>query len=90
VNGFHNNITVEIPIILGNVAIDVSLRKQATITIGRQGKLNEKSPLVANHKTIDQDVSPFAPQQEITMFQIIFFSSFFVFIFNSCNMVFQL
>lgn len=76
VHGFHNNISIEIPIIIGTIPIDTSLKKQ-TISAGRQMRnFNEKTPLVANHITIDQGVNPFAPRQETTIFQIVFFLLF--------------
>jgi hypothetical protein len=81
VNGYHNDISIEIPIILGNIPIDISI-KRPTITTVQQRNPNEKTLLVANHITIiDQGVSPFAQRQEMTLFQIIFFL-FFMFSFS--------
>jgi Arrestin (or S-antigen), C-terminal domain/Arrestin (or S-antigen), N-terminal domain len=75
VHGFHNNVSTEIPIVLGTIPIDHTKLKNK-LEAGRQKNSNEKTPLVANHITIDQGVNPFAPRQEMTLFQIIFFLIF--------------
>lgn len=73
--GFHNNVSTEIPIVIGTIPID-NTKVKKTLEAGRQKNSNEKTPLVANHITIDQGPNPFAPRQEATLFQIIFFLIF--------------
>lgn len=76
--GFHNDVSTEIPIIIGSIPIDIARRK-TPLSCGRQRNMSsagstEKSPLVGmNRITIDQEVNPFPPQQEMSIFHIILF-----------------
>lgn len=75
--GFHNDVSTEIPIIIGSIPIDVTKRK-LPLSSGRQRNMSttEKTPLVMNRITIDQEVNPFPPQHQMTIFHITFFVLF--------------
>lgn len=72
--GFHNDVSTEIPIIIGSIPIDVARRK-TPLSSGRQRQMSttEKTPLVMNRITIDQEVNPFPPQQEMSILHIMLF-----------------